>query len=61
MKMGFDLKEIDVTFRPELLIHKGIRALPVIEVGENQWVWNATSEQLAIFITSNILPTQAAG
>ena len=59
-KMGFNLKEIEVTIRPELLINKGIRALPVVEVGEARWIGNATSEQLAAFITTNSLPTQAA-
>lgn len=57
--MGFDFKEIDVTLRPELLINKHIRALPVVEVGEAQWIGNATSEQLATFITTSISPTQA--
>lgn len=52
-KMGFELNEIDVTFRPDLLIAKGIRALPVVEVEKAHWVGNATSEQLAIFIKSN--------
>lgn len=55
-KMGFELKEIDITFKPDLLIAKGIRALPVVEVGETKWVGNATSEQLATFITSNTVP-----
>jgi glutaredoxin len=48
--MGFTLKEIDVTLRPEILIAKGIRALPVIEVGDSRWIGNATSDQLAAFI-----------
>lgn len=54
-KMGFDLKESDVTLKPDLLIKKGIQALPVIEVGNTRWVGNATSEQLAAFITNNIV------
>lgn len=53
LKMGFNLKEIDVTLRPELLIQKGIRALPVVEVDKAHWVGNATSEQLASFITQH--------
>jgi glutaredoxin len=52
--MGFELKEIDITLRPEVLIKKGIRALPMIEVGESQWVGNATSDQLVTFITKNV-------
>ncbi len=50
--MGFTLKEVDITFKPDILIGKGIRALPVIEVGDNRWVGNATSEQIASFIQS---------
>jgi glutaredoxin len=53
-KMGFELKEIDITLRPEVLINKGIRALPMIEVGESQWIGNATSDQLVTFITKNV-------
>ena len=53
-KMDFELKEIDVTLKPELLIKKGIRALPVIEVGGAQWIGNATSDQLVTFITKNV-------
>jgi glutaredoxin len=52
-KMGFELNEIDVTLKPDLLISKGIRALPVVEVEKAHWVGNATSEQLATFIKSN--------
>jgi hypothetical protein len=51
--MGFELDETDVTLRPDLLIAKGIHALPVVEVGAARWVGNATSQQLASFITSN--------
>jgi hypothetical protein len=54
--MGFELKEIDVTLRPEVLIHKGIRALPVIEVGTTQWIGNATSDQLVTWIIKNSSP-----
>lgn len=52
-KMGFELSEIDITLKPDLLIAKGIRALPVVEVAEARWVGNATSDQLATFIASN--------
>ena len=52
-RMGFDLREIDVTLKPDLLIAKGIRALPVIEVGQARWVGNGTSEDLATFIRLN--------
>lgn len=59
-KMGFHLTEKDVTFRPEVLVAKGIRALPVIEVGETRRVGNGTSEELAAFIGS-FQPTGSAG
>ncbi len=51
--MGFQLKEVDVTFRPELLVSKGIRALPVTEVGDRMFVGNATSEQLVYLIAGS--------
>jgi glutaredoxin len=54
-KMGFELIEKDVTLKPGVLIAKGIRALPVIEVAEARWVGNATSEQLATFIAANAI------
>jgi glutaredoxin len=52
-RMGFELREIDITIKPVLLIAKGIRALPVVEIAEARWVGNGTSDQLAGFIASN--------
>ncbi len=52
-RMAFELKEVDVTFRPELLISKGIRALPVIEIGDAMRVGNGTSQELAQFIAEH--------
>lgn len=49
-KMGFHLREIDVTTRPDILTRKGIWSVPVIEVGERRVVGHATSEQLANLI-----------
>jgi glutaredoxin len=48
--MGFQLKEVDITFRPEIMIAKGIRALPVVEIGDRRLVGNATSAVFAKFI-----------
>ena len=48
--MNFKIEKIDVTLRPDLLASKGIRAVPVIEVGERRIEGNATSEQLANLI-----------
>jgi glutaredoxin len=56
IKMGFELIEIDVMLKPALLMSKGIRALPVVEVEKALWVGNATSEQLATFIRSKAIP-----
>jgi len=56
--MGFELSEIDVTLKPDLLISKSIRALPVIETGAGRLVGNATSKQLAEFITEQTASVQ---
>ena len=52
-RMGFSLTDVDVTLKPNLLISKGIRALPVVEVGDTRIVGNATSEQLAALIAGH--------
>jgi hypothetical protein len=44
-KMSFNLQEVDVTLRPVFLVAKGIRAVPVVEVGGRRLDGNATSEQ----------------
>lgn len=48
--MGFTLEKIDVTLRPDLLTRKGIRGVPVVEVGEKRMTGNATTRQLAKLI-----------
>lgn len=50
-KMGFTLTEVDVTLKPGLLVARGIRAVPVVEVDERRLAGNATSEQLAELIS----------
>lgn len=59
-RMTFQLSEVDVTFKPDVLISKGLRALPVIEIGEARWIGNGTSEQLAQFITEHNIPAPEA-
>jgi glutaredoxin len=59
-QMGFELREIDITLKPDVLIAKGIRALPVVEVADARWVGNATSDQLATFIAGNAVATPPA-
>ncbi len=55
-KMSFELHEVDITFKPELLISKGIRTLPVIEIGDAKWIGNGTSLQLSQFISEHTAP-----
>ncbi len=50
-KMGFDLEEVDITLKPGLLVSKGIRAVPVVEVDGRRIVGHATSEQLSVLIS----------
>jgi Glutaredoxin-like domain (DUF836) len=49
-EMDFTLERIDVTLKPQILLSKGISAVPVVEVGNDRLVGNATTEQLAILI-----------
>jgi glutaredoxin len=45
-QMGFTLKTFDVTLKPQTLMSKGIRSVPVVEVGDHRLVGNSTTEQL---------------
>jgi hypothetical protein len=49
-QMGFTLEKIDVTLKPQILMSKGILTVPVVEVGKNRLVGNATTEQLSRLI-----------
>jgi hypothetical protein len=49
--MNFSLEEVDITLRPGILVAKGIRAVPVVEVGDRRLDGNATSAQLADLIS----------
>ena len=46
----FEIEEVDVTFRPEVIRAKGLRSVPVVEAGGRVLVGNATSAQLADFL-----------
>ena len=48
--MHFTLEMIDITFKPQILMGKGIRSVPVVEAGNHRLVGNATTEQLAELI-----------
>jgi len=49
-EMKFTLTKLDVTLKPQLITSKNIRAIPVVEVGYERLVGNATSEELAQLI-----------
>jgi glutaredoxin len=49
-EMGFDLEIVDVTLKPDLVVAKGIFAVPVVEVGAQRLVGNVTSAKLAALI-----------
>jgi glutaredoxin len=50
-QMGFTLKTFDVTLKPQMLLTKGIRTVPVVEVGDHRLIGNSTTEQLATLIS----------
>ncbi len=49
-EMDFTLTTIDLTLKPQISASKGIRSVPVVEVGEERLVGNATTEGLAQLI-----------
>ena len=49
-EIGFTLETFDVTLRPQMLLTKGIRSVPVVEVGDHRLIGNSTTEQLAKLI-----------
>lgn len=58
-RMGFILHVIDVTLKPQMLVAKGIKSVPVVEVGEHRLVGNSTTAQLAALIASAAAPGSA--
>ena len=49
-QMGFTLEKFDLTLKPQMLLTKGIRSVPVVEVGDRRLIGNSTTEQLAKLI-----------
>lgn len=49
-EMGFTLTRVNLTLRPQMATSKGIQSVPVVEVGKDRLVGNATTEQLARLI-----------
>jgi len=48
----FEVTEVDVTFRPEVIRAKGLRSVPVLEARGRFLVGNATSAQIVEFLRS---------
>jgi glutaredoxin len=56
----FELTEIDVTFRPDVIRAKGLRSVPVLEASGRLLVGNATSAQIAEFLKASAAAPAAA-
>jgi glutaredoxin len=48
----FELSEVDVTFRPDIIGAKGLRSVPVLEANGRFLIGNATSAQIVEFLRS---------
>jgi glutaredoxin len=55
-RMNFELREVDVTLRADLIRAKGLRSVPVVECAGRMLAGNATSQQLAAFLSGTISP-----
>jgi len=53
-QMGFTLRIVDVTLKPQTLIAKGIKSVPVVEVGDRRLVGNSTTDQLTALIAHSV-------
>jgi glutaredoxin len=49
-QLGFEVEEVDVTFRPDIVRAKGLKSVPVIEANGRLLAGNATSQHLAAFL-----------
>jgi glutaredoxin len=49
----FEVHQVDVTFRPEIIRAKGLRSVPVLEANGQFLVGNATSAQIVDFLTGS--------
>jgi glutaredoxin len=57
----FEVEEIDVTFRPDVIRAKGLRSVPVLEANGRLLVGNATSAQIAEFLRPGPSSRDATG
>ena len=48
----FELEEVDVTFRPEVVRTKGLRSVPALEANGRFLVGNATSADILAFLSA---------
>jgi glutaredoxin len=58
---GLDVREVDVTFRPDIVRAKGLRSVPVLEANGQVLVGNATSAQIAAFLENARNAGQSTG
>ena len=56
----FEIRQVDVTFRPEIIRAKGLRSVPVLEVNGQFLVGNATSVQIVNFLQSAATAARSA-
>jgi glutaredoxin len=49
-KMDFTLTKVNLTLSPQMAAARGIRSVPVVEVGTHRLIGNVTTEQLAQLI-----------
>lgn len=59
--LDFEFEEVDVTFRPHIVLAKGVRSVPLIEANGRFLIGNATSEQLASFLKEATESQQTTG
>ncbi len=52
--MGFELRHVDITLKPELVRSKGIRSVPVVEVDDRRIVGHATTQELVDLIAGEV-------
>ncbi len=55
----FEIEEVDVTFRPEVIRAKGLRSVPVLEANGRLLVGNATTAQIVEFLKAGAQPHDA--
>lgn len=57
-QLSFQLQERDVTFRFDLILSKGFKAVPVVEANGRYRTGNATSAELLVFLNEVTKPVK---